>query len=174
MGCEIVAFIEYEHNGTVEHLGQVYIHRNYHLFHLIAGVRGTGVQNECLPVAEKKGLPDKIHWRLEEKAYPAQYVNRDHAPDPTSSSHTWLNLEEVEEVINQYSTLKVPHYISLKENENTPDGYSLDVDRWMNQRLAYNQVPATCPPELFAVRGAMKELKDAGCKPKLVVWFSNE
>lgn len=198
MGCNVHAYIEYEQpDGSPQHLGKVQIKRDYYLFFLIAGVRGE-VSGE-LPVVPKKGLPEKMHWRLCEEAYlcvvdgdevPPNCCSRDNAEkwgaayvddakryirNPHYGSHTWLTLDEVEEVIRRFEARRVPNYIQLKDHEDVPDGYKLDVDKWMGYRLAYNsQASAAVPVEFLAIRGAMRELDAVGAKPKLILWFDNE
>lgn len=199
MGCNIHAYIDYEQpDGTVNHFGRVHIARDYRLFVLFAGVRGSAVQG-MMPVTQKRGLPANISVQVAHDAYltvideevvrehrccsrkdaeewGAKYVDeaKRHIHNPDWHSHTWLTLEEVEEVITRYSTLKENHRIYLKDHEEVPKGYELEEDRWAGMRVAFcASCPVATPVELLAVRAAMCELAQKKCKPKLIVWFDN-
>jgi len=202
MGADIHAYIDYdETSGTEVHtsnLAQVHIDRDYWLFTLMAGVRGTTVQGQ-MPVSQPKGLPSNLSWRVRRDAYlmvlddePSlgvvgccsreeaekwgNYVDQSkrYVHHPDWHSHTWLTFEEVGEVIRRYSTLKEKRQVWLQEHEAVPEGYTLLEEEWCGMRVAQNEgVQAQIPMELHAIYAMMSAVESAGHKCRLVAWFDN-
>jgi hypothetical protein len=98
MGCDIHFHIEVKINGVWQHYGAPDIARNYELFNVLAGVRGSGK-----PIVSPKGLPDdasditKIDY--------AKWGRDAHTP-------SWLNYKEI---------VKLENWLMKKKKENSEE-----------------------------------------------------
>jgi hypothetical protein len=96
MGCDIHAYIDYDHLGSISNLyGRLYLGRDYTLFGLIAGVRG-----QCHPVVAPRSLPSVTSFSVRYEAY-----SRLEELKPDYHSHTWLTTDEVASVAKEYKKL---------------------------------------------------------------------
>lgn len=203
MGADVHAFIEYTDKNYEDprNLCEVKIERNYWLFILMAGVRGNSIQGHE-QIVKRKGLPSKTSWQIKNKAYlfivddpknvQEGYCTKTEASQwakegrkyiegkrriehPDWHSHTWLNLKEVEKLIETYSKLEDKIYEYVSKGSTPPTGFiKKNLDKTDAEIDIYSKVvPVSIPNELLAIRGAMKALDEQGCKPKLVLWWDN-
>lgn len=203
MGCDIHAYIDYdeEYNEKVHslNLAQIKIGRNYWLFTIIGGVRGTSLQGQ-MPVAAKKGLPENISYRVSNDAYMvviddeqphrergccsrndaerwgSRYVDdaKRYVHHPDWHSHTWLSLEEVNEVIRRFCNLKERKLVWLKDYEPVPAGYTISEEEYAGMKAAYRDDQYVEPPvEMLAIRAMMKVIQDSGKNVRLILWWDN-
>lgn len=204
MGADVHAYIDYEEDKDARNFCKVRIGRDYWLFILMAGVRGESIQG-MKPVHKQKGLPKKISWQVQADAYLyitenaegvehactkedaeryAKYgkkytEDKHYIEHPDWHSHTWLNLKELNQVINRYSNLKEKKLAYSKKGDPPPKGFSeKDLDKDENlftiSSDAYSKVePLKVSPSILAIRGAMKELDATNKKPKLILWWDN-
>jgi hypothetical protein len=181
MGCDIHAFVEYRYKPEAKEysqsdlgmaegsssssrwwgFGQVDIGRNYSLFGLLAGVRGTQQ-----PVAEPRGVPKDISWQTEH-LYALYVVDKvdsfygEHACSKEDAER-WLSKacssvwREGEHRMITGPDWHTPSWVSTSELETVVERYGERV-----------------PPELAAVLAAMKALEKGGCDARLVFWFDN-
>jgi len=86
MGCDIHGIVEYKENNiwkTKYNVGNE-VGRNYDIFGCLFGVRNNCGFN---PIAEGRGLPEDMNEELKTKAHDSDY-----------HSHTYINLEEIENI----------------------------------------------------------------------------
>jgi len=145
MGCDIHPYLEVVHNNRKMADGKPYVesysatlNRDYCLFSLMAGVRGSG--NEVC-VSEPKGLPENLGYcansdnhldvvdedvseegicsrtKAEEWVSLGYSTWRDEkqrdVTNPDWHSHSWLSLEELEKVQKLYSNVNQSPNIQL-------------------------------------------------------------
>lgn len=169
MGCDVHAYLEYSSWDNRE--GEPYWDclvanggsRNYALFGLLAGVRGS-----LNPVVEPRGLPEgKYSWAVAEAEFitisddprlldDEGYCSRETAlswaehgseisedgkkvSHPDHHSHTWLTKDELAEALGRYIT----------------------------------EVRESYGVEWTAMLAAMQAIEDTGNKTRLVLWFDN-
>src|SRR6266853_264838 len=97
MGCDIHPHIEVKIKGKWYHYSIPLLGRNYQLFTRICGVRGyEGV----IPIDQPRGLPSDLSeiTRIE--------VDYD---GPDGHSHTWLNRQELNDLIKWHEELYTKH-----------------------------------------------------------------
>lgn len=200
MGTDIHAFIEYDNYyfpDRAHNFAKINITRNYWLFTILAGVRGESIQGQT-PVSEPKGLPEKKSWKLMHEAYyfvldleetseprcctrktaekwGSKYVDEKklYVEDPDWHSHSWLSLQEVDEVIRRYSKLKIQDKLWLDLPEQLPTEYKVTEIYDDNSYMAVKEDPAIIPMEIIVIRDMMRSLEFQGNKSRFVFWFDN-
>jgi hypothetical protein len=183
----------------VSNFAQVKVNRNYWLFTLMAGVRGNEIQGHK-PVSEPKGLPKEVSYTVSKDAFlcvmdiecasradhccsredaerwGSNYIDeaKRYVHHPDLHSNSCLSLQDMNEVIQRYSSLKERHQIWLKPHETVPDGYQLSEEDWAGMKIADSEsVPVEVPCEILAIRAAMEVLEKAGKTTRLVFFFDN-
>ena len=89
MGCDIHAYIEFRLGGTWELHSEALWFRDYELFGLLAGVRGSEE-----PLYRPRGLPDDLSVGARCK-YESAHSDARHTP-------SWLNEKEFEVVLKKW------------------------------------------------------------------------
>lgn len=91
MGYDIYAFIEYQpqHGGydRYRYFGDLNISHQYALFAVLAGVRNS---ENIRCVANPKGMPNKLSWRVEEEY---------EGCGPNARAESWLTTNEISEAL---------------------------------------------------------------------------
>ncbi len=102
MGCDIHAHFEVKINGKWEHYSVPNIVRCYGLFEKMAGVRGD-IKNAIVP---PKGVPDNLSviTALDLEMW-----------DCDAHTRSWLDCDEIAEVINFHKNLTNDFFIELNE-----------------------------------------------------------
>lgn len=201
MGCDIHGYVDYDlpyPSGIyTRHLASVSISRDYWLFTLLAGVRGESIQGQE-PISEAKGLPERMSWRVEHEAYmivldqeeTEEYhcctrkdaekwgshytdASKKYIHHPDWHSHSWLSLEEVEEVVRRYSLLKNQEKDLLEVGKPLPEGHVVLKEFTGGDYLIAKESPIQVPVELLAIRDMMKTVEAAGYKSRFIFWFDN-
>lgn len=95
MGCDIHAHTEVKINGVWHHYGTPNISRSYDLFARMAGVRNTSDAIE--PISKPRGIP-------EDATFITKFDNE--RWDTDGHSHSWLNSEELAELVEWYDAKK--------------------------------------------------------------------
>lgn len=100
MGCDIHLSIEYRDiwNPTFwQSFGaDIYMPRDYHLFGLLAGVRGQEV-----PLFPIRGIPDDLSCEVDDKYYRPSSAGIRKVVDPDWHTPSWLTYEEWVSVLTQ-------------------------------------------------------------------------
>lgn len=200
---EIRGYIEYEvttiDKKTYAHnLAKLKINKNYSLFTLLSGIRGGSIQGE-LPVSLPKGLPKYISWELANDAFLVVIDNESWKPgcctrddaekhnriytdetkryiyNPDHHTYSWLNLQEVNEVIKKLSRLKEYKKLILKETDAIPEGFTISEKHLnMGMRVAIdNKTPAPIPMEILVIKAIMEVTEKEQGNCKFVFFFDN-
>lgn len=199
MGCDIHGFIDYDINYEeiyTRNFAKLSITRDYCLFTLLAGVRGDEIQGQK-PISLPKGLPDKISCITQLEAYylvldleettehrcctrsqaekwGSKYADETKrwTHDPDTHSHSWLNVNEVEEVVRRYSMLKYEEKRILDKGNPIPEDCELVAENH-GALLLVKKTPATVPIELLVILDVMKSLEKENYASRFVFWFDN-
>lgn len=129
MGCDVHAHIEIKLNGVWEHLRDVSLNRDYHLFSMMADVRNDG---KVAPIASPRGLPDDI-------TNITKFNNN--VWDGDGHSHSYINIREL---------IAVENYLVRKQKEvwDSPAlGYFFG-----NHFSSFLKYPEDCPQEITDIR----------------------
>ena len=95
MGCDIHLSVEIKVKGVWLHYNRPYIHRNYYLFCMMAGVRQYNAPAEPKPISQPRGLP------TEPISDVTSFLLDYDGPDAHSVS--WLSAEEAGKVQGWWS-----------------------------------------------------------------------
>jgi len=202
MGCDIHAYLDYDlpmqdGNPHAWHLAHFSIHRASWLFGILAGVRCDEVQGQK-PVSPPKGLPERISYQVKCKAHlvvldqdetqedgtctrkdaerwGGHYVDEDKkwVDHPDWHSHSWLSLEEVEEAIRRYQSLREVQEDVIQEGEPVPEDCTVVAEHEGRRLVKRVGVPMKAPHDLVALCAAMRATKESGWEPRFVFWFDN-
>jgi hypothetical protein len=202
MGCDIHAYIDYDepdgHGGIrTYNFAHVKFNRNYWLFTLLASVRGDNVQGHAgrLP----KGVPPQMSYQVRNDYYfqvvddndpvieagigrigreyakkkKYKFVGEHHCENSDHHSISYMNLEELDEVIADYMGCKELLHVIVPSDEALREGDVVRVDNAGGNRLVERVQPVTLPYDLAAIREAMAALKKNGVEPRFIFWFDN-
>ena len=99
MGCDIHAYIEFRLGGTWEFHSEALCFRDYVLFGLLAGVRGSEE-----PLYLPRGLPDDLSFGVRWE-YESEHSDAWHTP-------SWLDEKEFEVVLKKWKNPLRHTYVS--------------------------------------------------------------
>lgn len=167
MGCDIHCYIEYSNKSYEDKIfwsgfgGRINPGRNYALFGILAGVRGS-----IEPRVPLRGRPDDMGYDASGDAW--VYV----VTDEEISDEYWMGRSKAERYVeNGYCEWRDESHKFVSN----PDWHSygwLTTAEWrdcvQDDRL---QWPAQV--EYFAMCGAMDELERRGYPARVVFWFDN-
>lgn len=171
MGCDIHAFIEYVYEGdSFTHSfgdGELNFGRDYTLFSLMAGVRGS--EN---PIVSPRGFPDDCLSRGDSTAFKSNWSVAEKYKEYGSDAHTptWLTLDELKKVRAEYiktqlefNSVTDPATWSLANDDNVMNSiftYSFGEHENLGLYLS------------IVVLESLKKI-DSNIKSRLVCWFDS-
>ena len=209
MGCDIHSYIEVVHKSEdrekpyVECFGRVRIGRDYHLFSLMAGVRGEPTDALFQP----RGMPNlnEVSWEVRWDYCLNVKADGEEEDDSDGDSHSctrenaesWVKSGSSEWVDEAKTAVTdpdahTPSYLTLEELEEVQRAYIKAASKHTYSEVFALEQKIQDRPDLKplyeksiqylriephrnleAVIGAMRGLRTYGAEPRLVFWFDN-